>query len=212
MKLTLRIPASLVAEIEIVIEPSVVKPAGGSAAERAPLGNDRAGSSAAIPLEGGPSRAAADCRASPKPAAQAVNADPSSGRVSPDESTSQGSEVGNEAEVARVVPPPSVLDEPSVVAIREARVEVAPSLNGAADACNGDPGTNPAETTLKTGAEPSVSASDIPTVMETIGNRVRAAIENPPPPEVDLPAELPLRRPVEEDDLAIPPFLRRSAA
>lgn len=65
-----------------------------AAEEQAPVGNDTAGSSSANPLEGGPFPAAADCRVSPEPAAQAVNADPLSGRVSPTATCGKGSEVG----------------------------------------------------------------------------------------------------------------------
>ena len=52
-----------------------------------------------------------------------------------------------------------------------------------------------------------------PTVAELltkVGDQVRAAVANPPPPEVDLPVELPLRRPnLDADDLAFPDFLDR---
>lgn len=77
-----------------------VRPSFPAAAEQAPVQKGRtAGSSAASihgpRLEGGPSRAAADCGASPEPAAvtPAVNADPPSG-VYPRDSSGQGSEVG----------------------------------------------------------------------------------------------------------------------
>ncbi len=84
---------------------------------------------------------------------------------------------GNEASPAPVAANhPTVLDEPSVIAIREGRVEVAPT-------------------------------PDIPGAMATIGNQVRAAVDNPPQP-VERPAELDLSRP-HTDDLAFPDFLDR---
>lgn len=62
-------------------------------------------------------------------------------------------------------------------------------------------------------AAPAVASHDtgpdsITLRLATVGDRVRAAVANPPPPEVDLPAELPLRRPV-EDTLDLPTFLDR---
>ena len=61
---------------------------------------------------------------------------------------------------------------------------------------------------------PPPTVLDEPTVAELltkVGDQVRAAVANPPPP-VELPVELPLRRPVAEDDLAFPPFLVRASA
>jgi hypothetical protein len=46
--------------------------------------------------------------------------------------------------------------------------------------------------------------------MAKVGDRVREAVENPPPP-VEPPPELPLRRRVEEDTLDLPAFLDRRA-
>lgn len=50
--------------------------------------------------------------------------------------------------------------------------------------------------------------ADLSALVREIGAAVTAAVENPPPP-VEPPAELALRRPVEEDDLAMPAFLDR---
>lgn len=64
---------------------------------------------------------------------------------------------------------------------------------------------------------PGTSAAILPTVLDEstvaalvakVGDRVREAVENPPPP-VEQPVELALKQPTDDDDLQIPAFLRR---
>lgn len=95
----------------------------------------------------------------------AVAGEASTGTVHGCTASSPGSPT-DEAEVARVVPPPTVLDEATVAAL-----------------------------------------------LTKVGDQVREAVANPPPVTViDRADELDLRRPaVEEDNLAIPAFLRRES-
>lgn len=119
MKLTLRNVTITIAEIELDL-PGVAPP-GKSAAE---CRHDRMSpvpaASAANPTVGGPSRAAADCGASPEPAARAVNADPPAGRVSPHASNSQGSEVGTLSNLDRLIAESKARVNAMTVAEREA--------------------------------------------------------------------------------------------
>lgn len=82
-------------------------------------------------------------------------------------------------------------------------VEVGPAVAGAARLSQAILAATPANI-LKD--DPDVAAA-----LATIRDQVRAAVDNPPAP-VEPPVELDLRRRVEDDDLAIPLFLKRATA
>lgn len=183
---------------EIVIENGGTGAAGGEAGTRDLA--DAAGSLAASlsGLASGCFSATAECGASPEPAAQAVNADPLAG-VYPHGKSGQGSELGTYStrSCGGGDGPASVDTQPR-----------APGHGGRA-APSTDAGEGAGHRPGPHDADPSTfDESMIEAALAEIERQLLVHIANPPPPVAPM-GELPLSRPVADDDLELPAFLDR---